>query len=155
MLAGEPPFREEDDGPSLLRRMESGRYRSLRRAAPGTPRPLKRLVRRCLRPRPSKRFGSATELRRALERFLDAPSPADCRAEIAAALWESKVFVSEEGDATRVKPPAPRRRRRRLASLTAAAAVLAAALAVAAGSSWLSLSSLPILSSLIDISAPR
>jgi serine/threonine-protein kinase len=41
MLAGETPFRDEEEGPSLLRRMESGRYPSLRRSAPGTPRALR------------------------------------------------------------------------------------------------------------------
>jgi serine/threonine protein kinase len=50
MLAGETPFRDEEEGPSLLRRMESGRYPSLRRSAPGTPRALRGMVRRCLRP---------------------------------------------------------------------------------------------------------
>ena len=154
MLCGEPPFRDEDDGPSLLRRMEAGRYRSLRKAAPETPRALARLVRRCLRPKARKRMPSAMELRRALEHQLRAPSPADCRAEIAAWLWERKVFVSEEGDATRVQSfPAQPRRLRPLLPWLAAAAASAILLAAAATTSWVDIYSIPYLSSLFELAA--
>jgi serine/threonine-protein kinase len=154
MLSGEPPFRDEDDGPSLLRRMEAGRYRSLRKLAPETPRALARLVRRCLRPKARKRIPSATELRRAFEHQLRAPSPADCRAEIAAWLWERKVFVSEQGDATRALAfPAKPGRLRPLIPWLAAAAASAILLAAAATTSWVNISSLPYLRSILEIAA--
>jgi serine/threonine-protein kinase len=154
MLSGEPPFRDEDDGPSLLRRMEAGRYRSLRKMAPETPRALARLVRRCLRPKARKRMPSAMELRRTLEYQLRAPSPADCRAEIAAWLWERKVFVSEQDDATRAQSfPAKPRRLRPLLPWLAAAAASAILLAAAATTSWVNISSIPYLSSLFELAA--
>jgi serine/threonine-protein kinase len=152
MLTGEPPFKDEDDGPSLLRRMEAGRYRPLRKLAPETPRALARLVRRCLRPKTRKRVPSATELRRALEHQLRAPSPADCRAEIAAWLWERKVFVAEEGDATRAQAlPSKPLRLRPLVPWLAAAAAAALLLAAAATTSWVNISSIPYLSSIFEI----
>jgi serine/threonine-protein kinase len=152
MLSGEPPFREEEEGPSLLRRMEAGRYRPVRRLAPETPRALARLVRLCLRPKAKKRLPSATALRCALERHLGTPSPVECRAEIGAWLWERKVFVPDEADATRMHapPPLPRRGLRPLVPWAVAAAT-AAALIGAATTNWVQVSSLPALRSIIDI----
>jgi serine/threonine-protein kinase len=141
LLAGEPPFRETEEGPSLLRRMELGRYRPLRRMAPATPRWLARLVGRCLRARPGKRLATADRLRHALERRLGAPTPADCRGEIAAWLWGRQVFEAE-GDETRAEAcAAPRRRRLPRILPWAAAAVLAgASLLVASTTTWVKIS---------------
>jgi len=149
MLAGEPPFQEEQE--SLLRRMERRRFRSLRRAAPGTPRWLARLVRRCLHPKTRRRLPTATRLRRELEWQLGAPPPADCRAEIAAWLWEREVFGSEESDATRPQAPAAERRRRGAALLPwAAAAAVGLALLAAATSSWVS-----VAAKLLEVAVAR
>jgi serine/threonine protein kinase len=133
MLCGVRPFAEtHPEGEALVRRIEAGRYTSLRRAAPGTPGWLTRLVKRCLRPKPKRRFASTTALRRALERRLGSPSPADCRREIATGLSERGVFKQRRGETRRAAPApaAPARRRvRRLAA--AAGLVLAAALGLA------------------------
>ena len=100
MLTGELPFPESDDEKVqvLVRRMEAGRYVRPRKLAPETPRALERLIRACLRPKAKKRLQSATALRGALESLLGHPSPAECRAEIAAWLWERKVFQPDENE---------------------------------------------------------
>jgi serine/threonine-protein kinase len=154
MLAGETPFRDEEEGPSLLRRMESGRYPSLRRSAPGTPRALRGMVRRCLRPRPRRRFASTTQLRRKLERWLGAPSPADCRTEIAHWLWARGVFDEDEDDGTRMAPAAATPHRgRRLAPWAAAAAAVGLAVAASASKGWVEISSLPFVQELLEIAS--
>jgi serine/threonine-protein kinase len=127
MLTGELPFPESDDEkePSLVRRMEAGRYPHPRKLAPETPRALARLIRACLRPKAKKRLRSASDLRCALERLVGHPAPADCRAEIAAWLWERKVFQAEENETEfiRREPTA----KRRLGPLRWAATVAACA----------------------------
>ena len=154
MLSGEVPFRaaeEDEEGASLLRRMEAGRYLRLRRISPRTPRALARLVHRCLRPKARKRPASAAELRRALEVMLRNPAPAACRAEIAAWLWEHGVFVDQEDDATRASPVAPARQGVRPGVRWAIAAALGALLALAAVSNRLEITELPLLSQLAEV----
>jgi serine/threonine protein kinase len=129
MLTGELPFPESDDEKVqvLLRRMEAGRYVRPRKLVPETPRALERLIRACLRPKAKKRLQSATKLRAALEALLGHPSPAECRAEIAAWLWERKVFQTGE-DETEFARRAPVQKRRghrlRWAAACAACAVV-------------------------------
>jgi serine/threonine-protein kinase len=143
MLTGELPFPESDDEeePSILRRMEAGRYVRPRKLAPETPRALERLIRACLRPKAKRRLQSATMLRGALERLLGHPSPAECRAEIAAWLWERKVFQTDENETVfAVRPPVAKRRSGALRW----AAALAACAAVAAGIDAVRLGVLPV-----------
>jgi serine/threonine-protein kinase len=113
MLAGEPPFVDEESpqGEGLLRRIEAGRYRGLRRVAPRASRRVARLVHRCLRPRPRRRMQTAAHLRRSLERALGAPAPSECRREIAAWLGLRKVFGASTADRTEAlaSPPAAAR----------------------------------------------
>jgi len=118
MLVGTPPFEESDEGATdtLLERMQFGRYVPARRRAQRTPRYLARLVARCLRPKPGQRVQSAIALRRTLERRLGRVSPADCRREIAAYLWEREVLGPGEGR-TAVHPAAVTERPRRFAWL--------------------------------------
>jgi serine/threonine-protein kinase len=116
MLTGETPFAEREsskDGPSLARRIQAGRFPSPRRRSPTTPRTTARLIRSCLRAKARKRIASATAVRRVLERHLGAPSPADCRSEIAAFLWERKIFQASSGKTALGKRArmAPRRKR--------------------------------------------
>jgi serine/threonine-protein kinase len=100
-LAGRVPFHDaENDQSTLLRRIERGRYASLRSVAPGTPRWLARLVQRCLRSRPGRRPASAGELRAELERRIDVPTPAALRSELASWLWDRDAFA-HLGSATR------------------------------------------------------
>jgi len=139
MLTGELPFPESDDEKVqvLVRRMEAGCYIRPRKLAPETPRALARLIRACLRPKAKKRLQSATTLREALERLLGHPSPAECRAEIAAWLWERKVFQPDENE-TEFVQQAPAARHwggplRWAAALATCAAVLAGADAVRLG----------------------
>jgi serine/threonine protein kinase len=148
MLTGETPFAErgaDDKGPSLARRIQTGRYPPPRKRAPATPRALARLLRDCLRPRARKRIASATALRRALERHLGAPSPADCRSEIAAFLWERKIFRASSGKTALVKRPrkAPRRSRGGWRWAIAAASCAAAG-AAAVSSGRVELRALPL-----------
>lgn len=139
MLTGQTPFAESEDekGPSLVRRIETGRYVQPRKRSPQTSRSLARVIRLCLRPKPKKRMASATALRRALEQCLGTPSPADCRGEIAAFLWDRKVFRKSSEKTLRVKRPGKRRRRspgvaRWLIAIGGAGAI-AAAVAVGGG----------------------
>jgi serine/threonine-protein kinase len=135
MLTGQRPFAEESpDGTGLVERIEAGRRPPVRKLAPKTPRALARLVERCLRAKPKRRFAATAELRRALERQLGQPSAADCREEIAAWLWERKVFKAGKGETKRT----PRSRAPRRAGWVrrAAVPVLAAGLAAAAVLGW-------------------
>jgi serine/threonine-protein kinase len=131
MLTGELPFPESDDEKEdvLLRRMEAGRYVRPRKLAPETPRALERLIRACLRPKAKKRLQSATALRGALERLLGHPSPAECRAQIAAWMWERKVFQPNENETEFA--PCPPAAKRRGGALRWAAALAACAVVVA------------------------
>jgi serine/threonine protein kinase len=155
MLVGEPPFREETEGPSLLRRISAGSYTRVRRRAPRTPRVLARLVQQCLRPKPRRRPASASELRRRLERMLGSPSASACRAEIAASMWQRGVFAGESDDGTRAAPARPQRRPLRRWLGWAAAAAAVAGLAVAATATRIEVHSLPLLSSLFQPPPPQ
>jgi len=94
MLAGRVPYElpNEDDGVTLLAMLQKERYEPLRKAAPGAPWFAGRCVRRCLRPKPRRRYNSVRELRQTLERRMSNPSPADCRGVIAGWLWDAQVF---------------------------------------------------------------
>jgi serine/threonine-protein kinase len=130
LLTGTRPFPEETaEGQALVRRIEAGRFVPVRTLAPATPRALARLVARCLRAKPSRRFASTAALRRALERQLGSPSPSDCRQELSAWLWERKVFKagrSRTARALRAEPSRGGGRRRRWLAATAAAVALTA-----------------------------
>jgi serine/threonine-protein kinase len=97
LCAGETPFAQPDPEdsqaePSQLRRIERADFRPLRRAAPGTPRALAKIVHRCLRAKPGRRFVSSAELRDQLERHVGSAAPADTRREIAAWLDDRKLI---------------------------------------------------------------
>ncbi|MGH0031652.1 MAG: serine/threonine-protein kinase [Myxococcota bacterium] len=97
LLSGTLPFAapdadDEEGEPSLLRRIERGQRASLRRAAPGTPLALVRIVHRCLRAAPKRRFATTARLRERLERHLGVSPPAETRREIADWLAERKVL---------------------------------------------------------------
>ncbi|MEN8161346.1 MAG: serine/threonine-protein kinase [Myxococcota bacterium] len=129
LLTGARPFPEATaEGEALVRRIEAARFEPVRKLAPQTPRALARLVARCLRGKPKRRFASTATLRRALERQLGSPSPSDCRQELAAWLWERKIFKASRnrtGRASRKAAPARRGwRRRALVAATAAALAL-------------------------------
>lgn len=143
MLVGEPPFKVGGEE-GLLDTMEAGRHRPVQRAAPRTPRTLRRLVRRCLQPKAARRPDDASELRRSLDQQLGHPAPADARRAIASWLWEANVFPEEEeepevpSDATRAAAlPEPRSRGLGVLPWASAAVLAAVALAAAAGTSWL------------------
>jgi len=133
MLTGELPFPESDDEnePTLARRMEAGRYPRPRKLAPEIPRSLARLIRACLRPKPKRRLQSAAALRGALERLLGHLSPAQCRAEIAAWLWQRRVFQADENETERVCRQSGAEERRR--GFLRWAAAIAGCTAVLAG----------------------
>jgi serine/threonine-protein kinase len=142
LLAGATPFAQPDTSdvdaePSQLRRIERGAFRPLRRAAPGTPRALAKIVHRCLRAKPKRRVASAAELRSLLERHVGTAAPADTRREIAAWLDDRKLIAArgrtkrakrEEDGELELSPRVVVRRAFRLA-LAAAVAGLVATLA--------------------------
>ncbi len=151
MLAGEPPFVDEESpqGEGLLRRIEAGRYRGVRRPAPRTPRRVARLVHRCLRARPRRRPQTAADLRDALERALGRPAPAQGRREIAAWLAARKAFGKSKGAKTEVLPLLPRPAR--MGPLRWAVAVgsgLLLALGVV-GKGWVEVESVPLVAELL------
>jgi serine/threonine-protein kinase len=130
LITGAQPFplAEEEEEEGLLLRVQRGLYEPVRKRNPAAPRRLARLARVCLRPRVKARPASATSVRRALERHLDCPSPADCREEIAYWLWQRGVFQRAEDQTVRVPTrPAAALRQRRAAvgcGLAAAAALV-------------------------------
>ena len=135
MLTGQRPFAEESrDGEGLVERIEAGRRPPVRKLAPKTPRAFARLVERCLRAKPKRRFAATAELRRALERRLGQPSAEGCREEIAAWLWERKVFKASKGETKRT--PRSRATSRAGWARRAVVPVLAAGLAAAAALGW-------------------
>ncbi len=112
MVAGELPFArasKEASADTLLERMQKELFESPRKRAPKVPRYVVRLIRSCLRARPSRRVQSATVARRRLERWVGHVSPADCRSEIAAFLWERDILEASEERTQR--RPGPRRKR--------------------------------------------
>ena len=112
MITGVPPFEPSEDGAkdTLLERMQGGRYVPPRRRANRVPRYLARVIRSCLQPKPSRRSGTATEVRRQLERGLGRTSPADCRFQLATWLWERGLIQPADGR-TEVRPLAAMRER--------------------------------------------
>ncbi len=130
MLAGTTPYPEPtgDQGDTLLARMRKEQFESLRRRARGAPRGLARLVRRCLRAKPSQRVASASDLRRALERRLGRPTDVECRKELSAWLWEQQAFeVRKDETVVSAAPRKPLRQigfaRRAFTGLLATAAL--------------------------------
>ena len=112
MITGSPPFEPSQEGAkdTLLERMQGGRYVPPRRRANRVPRYLARVIRSCLQPKTSQRSGTATAVRRQLERGLGHTSPADCRYQIATWLWERGLIQPAEGR-TEVRPLAAVRER--------------------------------------------
>lgn len=125
-LTGQAAFAAGDDA-SLIDRVHGGRYASIRKAAPGTPRALARLVRACLRPRPRRRPQTSTAIRRALERQLGSPSSASARREIASWLRQRRVFGVDAGETVLAETRAPTWQRWSRPARWALAAVLVAA----------------------------
>ncbi|MFQ5698014.1 MAG: serine/threonine-protein kinase [Myxococcota bacterium] len=126
MLTGRLPHAlgGADDSVGSVRRSRRSRPLSVRRLAPGTPRALARLVRRCLQVRRRRRVQSATALRHALERILGTPTPRDCRATLGRWL-EERGALGDDPRATVAL--APRRRVGRFGALRAVAAAIVAA----------------------------
>ena len=156
MLTGRAPFVEEapddeSEGEPLLRRIESGNYTSVRRGAPGTPRALARLVRRCLRARPKKRPASATELRLELEHWLGNRIE-EGRREVSDWLWEREVFQREAHETA--AEPSQTRPRRRTASVLRWAVASALTAAAMGASTWVLAQGAAELPVLADAFAP-
>lgn len=68
LLTGEKPFKA-DTASSLLEKIRTQGYVDVRSARAGIPRALAKVVRRCLRKEPKKRFASTDQMRRLLERW--------------------------------------------------------------------------------------
>jgi serine/threonine protein kinase len=125
---------EEPNTASLLNRMQNEQCPRLRRLAPGTPRRVARLVKRCLRARPGQRIESATTLRRRLELWIEPTSPADLRMELASWLWARSLFEQRDNETVVRLSEAPSEEATTLSSprwLTAAVVTTLAALVAA------------------------
>jgi serine/threonine protein kinase len=145
MLSGRPPFEDDPEREEgLLRRIEAGRYARPRKHAPELGRGLERALRRCLRPRPKRRWDSATSLRQSLERRLSASSPAACRREIAAWLWQRELF-SPRAKETRPLPRSSARATAATLRWAFATAAVAGLLAGAVAIDRIALRALPML----------
>ena len=70
MLSGKRPFEHARNQAHMFQLILAGRSKSLARIAPHVPRTLRLLVERLLHKKADKRFGSAAEVRQALEIFL-------------------------------------------------------------------------------------
>jgi serine/threonine-protein kinase len=141
MLTGVPPFRQAADEAtdSLLERIRNGRYAPPRKCVPHVPRYLSRLIRGCLRAKPSRRIQSATAARLYLERRLGAGSPADCRRDIAVYFAQCGVYpATDDRTAPMPLPREPQRGRipKYAWLIPAGGAALVVALALAGG--WFS-----------------
>jgi serine/threonine-protein kinase len=135
MLCGVPPFRTSEEGApdTLLERMQRGRFDRPSTHGVSVPWWLTRLIRRCLRPKPSTRIQTFTEVRRRIERRVRATSPTACRRSIAAALvTRGALEPTEQGTVVSpVASAAPARSRRRIVLVAISAAVVASAAAIA------------------------
>jgi serine/threonine-protein kinase len=132
MLAGAPPFRAPDEGEpeSLLKRIQKGSFAPVRRAAPGAPRAVARLVEECLRAKPRARPVSSAVVREQLERRLGRPDPELRRDEVARWLESARILEVDPAQtvmAAAVRTRPRRRRGPRRAPLAAALAACAAA----------------------------
>ena len=109
MIAGEPPFLEnpDDSTETLIERIEDERYDKRIR---GTPRYLARLIRACLRPKPTRRIQTAMRARREFEKRLGGISPADCRQRIASHLQGCDVFRVSADQTVILSAPAETKR---------------------------------------------
>jgi hypothetical protein len=116
---------ERKPGVSLLAQIESGRYARVRSSQREIPRSLARLVRRCLVPRLTRRISTAAEVRRRLEAILDRPPREECQNQLAAFLWERKIFEVRETETVVMMACAKGATGRRTLRLTWAAAALA------------------------------
>jgi serine/threonine-protein kinase len=137
LLTGRLPFpTTEDEGTAtLLERIQRGRFASPRSIRPGTPRPLCRLIRSCLRARPARRPPSAAHLRRRLDRWLRRPDARAADQEVAADLWARGLFAAHAEETTTAKPvvgASPSTARRLVRRFAPAAVVAALSLAVPA-----------------------
>jgi len=105
MLTGSPPYQDPpyNSTDTLLHRIQRGQLHPGKGRVPGAPRYLDRLIRSCLQPKPARRIGSATAVRRLLERRLGQLSSIDCRREIAAFLWEQRILDADV-DQTELRP---------------------------------------------------
>jgi serine/threonine-protein kinase len=68
-LSGARPFQGRTAG-EVFAKIRDGKYTPLHKVAPGVPRPLARVVARCLEVKPADRFPDAAALRRELDVFL-------------------------------------------------------------------------------------
>jgi hypothetical protein len=108
MLMGKPPFPlpQEGDPEGLLARVESGSYPRLGSTHRRLPRVLRRIVRRCLKPKASRRIASATAIREPLESLLGRPSDVELRRSLASWLWGRHVFEARTNETVVMLAPA-------------------------------------------------
>jgi len=127
-----PPRTDAAATESRLSRMQKERYLAPRRVRKEIPRRLARIVRSCLRTKPSRRIASAAELRFEFEAYTSRMDVTALRAELASYLWDRGVFVRRDDETVvRVSPPQLIRQRR---SPTLRRVAIAACLVIAVAS---------------------
>jgi eukaryotic-like serine/threonine-protein kinase len=146
-LSGKRIF-EGAEGEAMLTMIAAGKFKRLSKFVDDVPRGLIKIVERCLNRRPERRYGSATELRRALEHFLNVHyAVANHAARMVGYLEAVGKMTKEEVEATidasqlvisgryEIAP----RRPRRVAYIVVAMAIAAAAAAYGLYAQWLPL----------------
>ena len=100
LLTGEKPFKA-DTASSLLEKIRTQGYVDVRSAKSGIPRVLAKVVRRCLKKEPKKRFASTDEMRRLLEGWALRQIRISPEESVKDWLYKSGVFAA---DATKMVP---------------------------------------------------
>ncbi len=126
MFTGVKPFEDEDDHNLTARILES-KFRAPRRINSDIPRRLQRIIKKCLKKKPQRRFTNMQELGRALGKLVRGKTDkAGSRKTIEAYLIQAGVFRAATGAATEVIPAARRSSRSRYTAAIIAVAVLLA-----------------------------
>ncbi len=110
MLTGRKPF-VEDDARTVMQKIRLDRYTSPRRINPGVPRPLERIMARCMEKMPANRYPTTQSLIDDLHDFLTSRVPISHNARLVMYLKELGVITDAQADEI-LAASAPNRLRR-------------------------------------------
>ncbi len=110
MLTGRKPF-IEDDARTVMQKIRLDRYTSPRRINPGVPRPLERIMARCMEKMPANRYPTTQSLIDDLHDFLTSRVPISHNARLVMYLKEVGVITDAQADEI-LAASAPNRLRR-------------------------------------------
>jgi serine/threonine-protein kinase len=110
MVTGRKPF-VEDDSRTVMQKIRLDRYTSPRRINPGVPRPLERIMARCMEKMPANRYPTTQALIDDLHDFLTSRVPISHNARLVMYLKELNVITDAQADEI-LAASAPNRLRR-------------------------------------------